>query len=114
MNINTIYTSNSNYLKAADLKGRRVDVTISSAEVENIQDVEKIVLGFEGREKKLILNITNARMISELLNATDTEAWIGKEITLRPDKTNYQGELVDCLRVDSVLPGQTDDSEVPF
>jgi len=114
MNINNIYQSNSNYLKVADLKGRRVDVTIASAEVELIQDVEKIVLGFEGREKKLILNITNARMIAELLNATDTEVWIGKEITLRPDKTNYQGDLVDCLRVDSVLPNQDQSGDVPF
>ena len=115
MNINKIYQSNGNYLKAEDLKGRRVDVVISSANVEVIQDVEKIVLSFEGKEKKLVLNITNARMIADLLDATDTEAWIGKEITLRPDKTNYQGNLVDCLRVDSVLPNQQDgDKEIPF
>jgi len=66
------------------------------------------------QEKKLVLNLTNARMIAELLNATDTEAWIGKEITLRPDKTNYQGNLVDCVRVDSVLPNQDQSGDVPF
>jgi len=55
------------------------------------------------------------QQIAELLDATDTEAWIGKEITLRPDKTNYQGNLVDCLRVDSVLPNQEDgDKNIPF
>jgi hypothetical protein len=114
MNINNVYTSTSNYLKAADLQGRRVDLTIEAAEIETIQDVEKIVLSFKGKEKRFILNITNARMIAELLNATDTEQWIGKEITLRPDKTTYQGDLVDCLRVDSVLPGKHDETDVPF
>lgn len=116
MDINNVYTSNSNYLKADDLRGRRVDVVISSAEVEKIGgDSEKIVLSFEGKEKKLVLNITNARMIASLLESTDTKDWIGREITLRPDKTTYQGDLVDCLRVDGVLPGQqNEDDPIPF
>lgn len=115
MNINDVYTSNSNYLKAEDLKGRRVDVVISEAVTEKVGDADKIVLSFDGKEKKLVLNITNARMIAGLLNSMDTADWIGSEITLRPDKTTYQGDLVDCLRVDAVLPNQPEDSSpIPF
>lgn len=115
MNINDVYQSSSNYLKAEDLKNRRVDVTINEAVTEKVGEQDKIVLSFDGKEKKLVLNITNARMIASLLNSTDTGDWIGKEITLRPDKTTFNGDLVDCLRVDSVLPGQQIEEEpIPF
>lgn len=113
MNINSVFTSN--YLKAEDLKGRRVNVIIAKAGVEDINGMDKLILEFEGKDKKFVLNLTNARMIASLFKSDETKDWVGREITLRPDKTTFQGNMVDCLRVDGVLPGTPDDDdEVPF
>ena len=115
MNINDVYQSSSNFLKAEDLKGRRVDVVISKAETQEIGGVNKIVLSFDGKEKQLVCNITNARIIASLFESSETGDWLGREITLRPDKTNFQGDLVDCIRVDSVLPNQPEEElDIPF
>lgn len=115
MNINDVYTSSSTFLKAEDLKGRRVDVVIIGAEERKVGDDNKIVLSFRDKEKQLVLNITNARIIASLLESYDTSDWIGREITLRPDKTTFQDKLVDCIRVDGVLPGQPEEeTDIPF
>ncbi len=46
-------------------------------------------------------------MIESLLNTDDPEEWIGKSISIRPDKTqNPEGALVDCIRVDFELTEQ--------
>ena len=103
---NEIY-GGGNYLKAADLQGKRHTVVIDTWEVAESQFGKQIVLGFEGKDKKFSLNKTNARMITNLLGTDDTDEWVGKAITLRPDKTqNPDGAMVDCIRVDFELPEQ--------
>lgn len=95
------------YLKAADLQGKRHAVTIEAWEIEEGKFGRQIVLSFVGKDKKLTLNKTNARMITNLLNTDDLDAWIGHAITLRPDRTpNPDGAMVDCVRVDFELPEQ--------
>lgn len=130
---NDIY-GGGDFLKAADLQGKRHPVTIESWEVKESQFGKQIVLSFVGKDKKFSLNKTNARMITDLLGTDDTDEWIGKTISLRPDKTqNPEGAMVDCIRVDFELPEQVaaapsytgvsnygshvkpqDDSDVPF
>lgn len=95
------------FLKAADLQGKRHVVVISEWDVQDSFGSKQIVLSFEGKTKKLGLNKTNTRMIIELLGTSETDDWIGKAITLRPDKTqNKEGAIVDCIRVDFELPEQ--------
>lgn len=105
-NVNEIYGS-GNFLKAADLQGRRHTVVISDWEISESKFGKQIVLSFEGKDKKLSLNKTNAQMITNLLNTDNPDNWVGKAISLRPDKTqNPEGAMVDCIRVDFELPEQ--------
>lgn len=104
--IGDTYKSNSSFLNVEDLQGRKVAVTISDAPVEDVGEDKKIVLYFEGKEKKLPLNITNARMMEMLTGSDDSDAWVGTTITLKPDITQYQGKPTKCIRIDSELPQQ--------
>lgn len=110
MNIGEVFPSN--YLKAADLKGKVVKVKIKAVTVEDIGDDKKPVIRFEGRDRGLALNKTNAGIIASAYGQ-ETDNWNGKEIELRPDKTQFQGQLVDCIRVQVPLQA-ADDSEIPF
>jgi hypothetical protein len=106
MNISEAFPSN--FLKASDLQGRPVVVTIDSAEVEEIgqgRDKEKkLVIGFHGKEKKLICNKTNASTIAKLYG-DDTDAWLGQKITLTSREVEFGGEMVLAIRVSLQKPG---------
>jgi hypothetical protein len=104
MNINGAFPSN--YLKAADLAGRRALVTISHVKMEDIGDDHKPVLYFQGKEKGMVLNRTNANMIAEITNEEETERWAGKAIVLFSTKVDFQGRRVDAIRVDRPANGQ--------
>jgi hypothetical protein len=104
--ITEIYGENS-FLKAVDLQGKRHTVVIESWDIQESFGSKQIVLDFVGKEKRFSLNKTNARMIAQLLDTDDTDEWIGKAISIRPDKTqNPEGAMVDCIRVDFELPEQ--------
>jgi len=102
MNLDDIYTSAGNYLKAADLP-RDVVVTISGFDSTEFSEDDgykhnKLVLSFAGKDKSLVLNKTNAATIGEMLGK-NVDAWVGQQITIGPDKTQFGGRLVDCIRV---------------
>lgn len=97
MNVNEIYPSNKS-LKAEDLKGHTVKVTINSYEVAKFDNGSKVILSFAGKEKTLVVNKTNA-MIIQSAYGPDTDNWIGKTVEIYPDKTTFGGKLVDCIRV---------------
>lgn len=106
MNINTAYPSN--YLKADDLNGKSVTVTIQKVELEEIgqgRDKErKPVLYFRGKDKGVVLNKTNANTITKLYGG-ETDDWVGKAITLVPREVEFQGEMVLSIRVSLQKPG---------
>jgi len=114
MNIKDAFPSN--YLKSADLGGRAVRVTIDTCTMEDVGDGEKPVLFFQGKQKGIVLNKTNASMVAELYG-DETSGWAGKVVELYPDKTQYQGRIVDCIRLRGVAPPpseEVEDGEVPF
>jgi hypothetical protein len=94
----------SKYLRAADIpEGRQLRLTIDHVVVENVAgnsdpDDEKPVLYFQGKTKGVVLNKTNANIISAAYG-DETEEWSGKGIILFPSETQFQGKLVPCLRV---------------
>jgi hypothetical protein len=106
----------SNYLKADDLKGNAAVVTIASAEIEELgkgnQKDKKLVLGFRGKEKKLVCNVTNANTIAKLYG-DDTEGWIGQRITLLPREVEFQGEMVLAIRVSLQKPAGAAPAKAP-
>jgi hypothetical protein len=98
-NINEAFPSN--YLKASDLKGRSVVVTIDRVEFEAVGQSREMkpVLYFVGKEKGMVLNKTNANKIMQLLETPVTEEWHQGRILLYPTETQFQGDMVDCVRV---------------
>ena len=92
----------SKYLKAADLDGQDRTVNIRACVQEELgQGAEmetKPVLYFDGGQKGLVLNKTNAQAIAEDFG-DDTEAWTGREIVLFIQKVTYQGKLTPAIRV---------------
>ena len=101
----------SKYIKAADLNGRKITVTIDSVEMANIgDDQDKLVVYFEGKTKGFVLNITNANMITEIAGTEETDEWKGVKIALYPTKVDFQGRRVEAIRVDyppAAAPAQT-------
>lgn len=97
----------SNFLKADDLNGKNVTVTIQDATLEEIgqghNKERKLILAFHGKEKKLVLNKTNAGTIAKLYG-DDTEGWIGQKITICPREVEFQGEMVLAIRVSLQKP----------
>ena len=89
------------YLKVADLKGRRLTVTIDEVLQEEVGEDDKFVVYFkETKIKPLVLNKTNASMIEEIAGADDTDDWVGIKIGLYPTRVDFQGKRVDAIRIE--------------
>ena len=88
----------SNYLKAADLNGRTIPVTIADCQLEDLGGESKPVLRFVGKDKGCVLNKSNASVLADAFG-DETSAWNGKKIELYSEKVFFQGRMVDGLRV---------------
>lgn len=88
----------STYLKAADLTGRNVQVTMNYVKMEDIGGDHKPILYFVGKEKGLVLNKTNSNNIMFLYGA-ETDEWSGKPVVLYPTMVDFQGKSVEAIRV---------------
>lgn len=98
------------YIGAWDLPGDVV-ATISAVEAGELtgdkgRKTRKPIIRFEGKAKALAGNKTNCKIIARLYG-TNTDAWIGKRITLYPTQTEMGGETVDCVRVRPSAPSKT-------
>lgn len=96
MNIEEAFPSK--YLKAADLKGTRITVKIDRIEAETVGDDSKIILYFQGKEKGLVLNVTNKNMIVDLYGP-ETDDWTGQPIVLYEAMVQYQSKMVPAIRI---------------
>jgi hypothetical protein len=104
MNISGAFPSN--YLKAADLQGRRVTVTIAGVKMEDIGGDHKPVVKFQGKDRGMVLNKTNANMIAEIAGTEETDEWTGVAVVLYPTKVDFQGKRVDAIRIDYATNGK--------
>lgn len=96
------------YIGAWDLQGKDVTVTISRVQAGELtaqggRKSKKPIIWFEGREKGLVLNKTNAKTIAAMYG-TDTTEWPGKRITMFPTTTTMGSDTVDCIRVRPQVP----------
>lgn len=87
------------FLKAGELLGKKVTLTISDVDLETLQGEDgskkaKAILSFEKTEKKLVTCKTNGICIKAMFGPKLAD-WIGKKITIFPDSWN--GE--PCIRV---------------
>ncbi len=95
MDINKAFPSD--YLKAHDCESEPV-YTIKSVSLEKVGDDEKPVMHFTDTDKSLVLNKTNAGMLSAAYGKETTE-WHGRKVKLVVEKVSFQGRIVDGIRV---------------
>lgn len=98
----------SDYLKAADLNGQAVTVKMSHVNIADIGGEHKPVLYFEGKQRGLVLNKTNANAISQAYGE-ETDDWAGQPVTLFEAIVDFQGRTVSAIRV-RVPPRQRADA----
>lgn len=109
MDVRTLY--DKEFLYAYDLQGKDVTVTIAKVTGGTLVGTsgkknKKPVLHFQGKEKGLACNITNARTIASLYGSFKSEDWIGKRITLYPTTTTFGAQTgLECIRVRPKKPG---------
>jgi hypothetical protein len=97
----------SKFLKAGDLQDRNVAVTMSHVALEDVGDSErKPVLYFHGKNKGLVLNKTNSRLIAGIYG-DDTENWDGKSLVLFPAMVDFRGDQVEAIRVRATIQKDT-------
>ncbi len=97
MNVDDVFNAGKS-LKANDLKGQAVVLTMGNASLVEFKDGNKIELEFQGTDRTLILNKTNTMLIKSIYGP-NTEGWFGRQIEVYPDRTMYGSEMVDCVRV---------------
>ena len=88
----------SRFLKAADLDGKAVVVTIERVVQEELDEQVKAVVYFHGTTKALVLNATNYDSIAERYGE-DTDGWPNAELELYPTTVSFKGKVVPCVRV---------------
>ena len=107
----------SRYLKAEDIKGKDRTLTIKGITMEPLgqEKDEKPVLTFTNSDKQLVLNKTNGLVVASLYGE-DTDAWIGKHITIFATRVPFGGKLVDSIRVRerAAAAPTAGDEDLPF
>lgn len=98
----------SQYVKAADLQGKTVPLTIRSVTLEELTTCEnkksiKPVVWFQGTKKGFVLNVTNALAIAHL-HGDEMDDWGGKRIAIYPTQVKAFGAIQDCIRVKDFIP----------
>jgi hypothetical protein len=114
MKISTLFPSK--YVKAADLEGRTVTLTIRGLTVEEMghgSEKERVpVLYFEVTKKGLVLNRTNAVIIAALYG-DETDNWVGQRISIYPTKVRAFGAMKDAIRVREQVPPPPKPAQAP-
>jgi hypothetical protein len=117
-NIDDFYPSK--FLRASDLKGKEITVTIDRVEAEEFEQDgvkrPKPVVHFRNNGlKALVLNKTNSTRIATALGNKDTDAWAGKQVRLFPDMEEFKGQVHEVVRVRRAPPpiGEDLNDEVP-
>jgi hypothetical protein len=99
--IHDVYASK--YLSAGELKGRRIPVTIERAELvtmgQGADAKDKLVIYFDGKQKGMVLNQTNALTLEQIIGSEDYEQWVGRSITLYAAMVTFQGRVVPAIRI---------------
>jgi len=98
------------FIKASDLKGKKVTLTISRVRVEELIGDKgpqmKGIINFEGKDKALALNKTNGLCLKAMFGRKVQE-WVGHKATLFA--STWDGD--ECIRIWG-SPELTEDRQV--
>lgn len=87
------------YLKAADFPAPR-SLTINRVHNEMVgqEKDSKPVIYFDGEDRGIVLNKTNANTLAQL-HGRDTTKWSGKSVECYATKVQFGMEMVDSIRM---------------
>lgn len=98
----------SAYLSWSDLGGHDFVVTIAGIKRGEVKSEKgtsvKAIVSLTEFSKPMVVNRTNAKRIAALYGK-DTDAWIGRRITIFPTTVPFGDEDVNCIRVRKEAPG---------
>ena len=104
--------NNYDYLGAYSLEpGQDMILTINVVKNEIVKgpDGKKeqcMVMTFMEKQKPMIVNATNAKMIQKLYKTPYIEEWIGRKIQLYVEMVKAFGDTVEALRIRPYIPKQ--------
>lgn len=82
------------FIKAGEFGGNAVTMTMSAVAIEELPsdkgDQAKGIVSFAETKRKWVLNRTNGECLKAMFGR-DTDAWIGKRVTLYP--APYEGDI---------------------
>ena len=92
----------SKYLKASDLPEEgTLPATIEDVAMEEIgkNREKKPIIRFEELDKALVCNKTNCNTIAKITGSRRFKDWVGKMIHLYRVEVEFQGEMIESIRV---------------
>ena len=102
MGLNMAQAFPSKYLSAADVTEQGIMFRVQSVTLEQVdQDTskpDKPIVHFQGQDKGMVLNVTNNNTIISMYGA-DSDGWVGKDIILFKTHVDFQGRMVEAIRV---------------
>lgn len=101
--------TNPDYIGAYSLDpGEERNVTIEKVVREIVKGVdgkkEECTVAHLREQKPFILNATNSKIITQILDTPYIENWAGKTITIYATKVKAFSEIVEALRVKTIAP----------
>lgn len=91
------------FLKAGLLGGKPITLRIADVIAEKLPKDDgttkkRGILVFGGTERQMVINTTNGQCLRAMFG-TDLTKWVGKRVTLKPDRDRFGRETVDCIRI---------------
>ena len=111
--------SEGNYLRAADLNGKSIKVTIEGVELVEFKNTDndgkvttdkKPCLKLVGKEKKIVCNPTTVMTLGGAYGF-DSDAWVGKEIGL---STKYYEAPINREGLVITAMDSFESADIPF
>jgi hypothetical protein len=107
----------SKYLSAADLGDKKIRTRIAKIRKETMRqqsgaERHKFVLYFTTLDKPMVLNSTNKIALVERLGSVPAD-WIGAEIGLYTENTQFAGKPVKGFRLRMLGPAKTEAKAAP-
>ncbi len=103
----------SRFLKPEDVGTKRPRLVIREVTRERIGEDVRLIVWFEGTQRGLALNKTNANTIARTLG-DETDGWVGQAITLVVTPVDYRGQSVPAIRILQVEPTARRGGADPF
>ena len=93
----------SKYLSAGDLQNKEAVATIVDVSFEEFENdgkkQTKPLCHFQGSEKALVLNKTNALEIGRIAGSDDTDNWKGATVCLYPAMVQFGNKMTESIRI---------------